>query len=251
VDCHDNKTTDTTTANATTGYGWYDVTTTGCIMCHDDVTNGATAGTTGYTHERHRLTSSYLGGGIACASCHGEGGDDGHVWQFAQLGARRTQSLRGGVLARAPYHWDGAMRDFATLVEAVYVGRMGGPRLAPAQLDALARWVDAIPQLPAPPGDPAAAVRGAARFADPKLGCAGCHGGPLLSDLAIVDVGTGGSFKVPSLLGVGYRAPFLHSGCAPTLRDRFGPCGGGDQHGATAMLGPGELSDLTAYLETL
>jgi len=64
-------------------------------------------------------------------------------------------------------------------------------------------------------------------------------------------VGTGGEFQVPPLLGVGDRAPYLHDGCAPTLRDRFGPCGGGDEHGHTSHLGPADLDDLVAYLSTL
>ena len=34
---------------------------------------------------------------IACASCHPEGTDDGHVWQFESLGARRTQSPEVGL----------------------------------------------------------------------------------------------------------------------------------------------------------
>ena len=65
-------------------------------------------------------------------------------------------------------------------------------------------------------------------------------------------VGTGGPIKVPSLVGVGARAPYLHTGCAPTLRDRFtGSCDGGDSHGHTSQLSETELADLIAYLESL
>ena len=39
--------------------------------------------------------------------------------------------------------------------------------------------------------------------------------------------------------------------CAPTLTDRFGPCGGGDQHGHTSQLTAAQISDLVAYLSTL
>jgi hypothetical protein len=61
---------------------------------------------------------------------------------------------------------------------------------------------------------------------------------------------------VPSLLGVGGRAPFLHDGCATTLTDRFGDrrvptCGGGDLHGKTAHLTSAQIADLVAYLESL
>jgi hypothetical protein len=64
-------------------------------------------------------------------------------------------------------------------------------------------------------------------------------------------VGTGLKAQVPSLQGVGWRAPFLHTGCAPTLADRFGSCGGGDKHGHTSQLSAGDIADLTAFLETL
>jgi hypothetical protein len=57
---------------------------------------------------------------------------------------------------------------------------------------------------------------------------------------------------VPSLRGVAFRGPFIHNGCAATLRDRFDPgCGGGDQHGHTSQLGESDLGDLIAYLESL
>lgn len=68
--------------------------------------------------------SATVGAALACASCHPEGGDDGHVWMFEKSGARRTQSLRGAILATAPFHWDGAMGDFATLMDDGYGGRM-------------------------------------------------------------------------------------------------------------------------------
>jgi hypothetical protein len=65
-------------------------------------------------------------------------------------------------------------------------------------------------------------------------------------------VGTGGRVQVPSLVGVAFRGPFMHTGCANTLADRFDPrCGGGDAHGRTSQLNPGELRDLVSYLQTL
>jgi hypothetical protein len=66
-----------------------------------------------------------------------------------------------------------------------------------------------------------------------------------------VDVGTGGVFQVPSLVGVGWRAPFLHTGCAITLFDRFDPACGGSTHGDTRDLGKAQIADMVSYLETL
>ncbi len=67
-----------------------------------------------------------------------------------------------------------------------------------------------------------------------------------------VDVGTGGSFQVPPLVGVGHRAPLIHNGCVASLRDRFtNACAGGDQHGHTSDLTANEVDDITAFLKTL
>lgn len=192
------------------------------------------------------------GAGIACASCHAEGTDDGQTWIFSDIGPRRTQSVAGGVSQRAPFHWDGDMEDFTTLVDEVMVGRMSLPnRPNAAQLDAFLGWVDTVAR-PAPRlGDADAIARGEALFFERTVGCNNCHTGPELTNNQLADVGTGASFIVPSLVGLAARAPFIHDGCAPTLRDRFTACGGGDRHGKTSQLSETELDDLVAYLETL
>ncbi|HVZ73591.1 MAG TPA: c-type cytochrome [Polyangia bacterium] len=202
----------------------------------------------------HTLFHANAGGGIACASCHPEGGEDGRTWSFACLGPRRTQSIRGGITGTEPFHWDGDMHDFPSLVHAVFEGRMSGPTLSAAQSNALLGWIDAIPALPNPAASSAtpAAQRGEALFRDSSVGCSTCHAGAKLTNNATVDVGLGHATQVPSLRGVAWRAPFLHTGCAKTLRDRFDPaCGGGDKHGRTSQLTSGQIDDLVAYLETL
>ncbi|MSP62873.1 MAG: c-type cytochrome [Myxococcales bacterium] len=201
----------------------------------------------------HAIFHANSGSNLACASCHPEGGDDGRTWILAGVGQRRTPALRDGVLARAPLHWAGDQKDLPALLDDVYVSRMGGPILAADRTPAIASWLDRIPPLPqSPPTDPAAVARGATLFRDAQgPACAVCHQGAILTSNAIVDVGTGGPFKVPSLLGVAWRAPFLHDGRAKTLRDRFGLDGGADRHGHTANLGDGQISDLIAYLQTL
>jgi mono/diheme cytochrome c family protein len=198
---------------------------------------------TGYTVFHSAANSNT---GIACASCHPEGGDDGHVWTFAGLGLRRTQSLRGSPVA--PFHWDGALRTFPALVDEVFSTRMSGPRLDSGQQQALARFIATIPGLPRALDGGDAVARGRTLFEDPRIGCASCHG---QSGHPMVDVGTGGTFKAPSLAGVRWRAPYLHDGCAPTLAARFGACGGGDRHGFTSGLTPPQIGDLVAYLESL
>ncbi|HKU42869.1 MAG TPA: cytochrome-c peroxidase [Polyangiales bacterium] len=199
----------------------------------------------------HTLFHLTTRAGLACASCHAEAGDDGHVWTFEHIGARRTQNLRGGILGSEPFHWDGDMRDFSMLVSEVFVGRMTAPKPTPEQAQAMARWIDRQPLLRAQATDAAAAERGKALFESEAVGCASCHFGARLSNNLGADVGTGELLQVPSLRAISFRAPFMHDGCAATLRDRFGACGGGDKHGRTSQLRAAELDDLVAYLETL
>jgi len=199
----------------------------------------------------HAVFHANAGAGLACASCHAEGLDDGRNWNFACIGARRTQSVQVGLRGTEPFHWNGDEADFPTLVHDVFTMRMSGPALAPDQMDATLSWLDGQPRLPRPAdADPAAAARGQALFTTAL--CASCHAGTHLTNSQTADVGTGGKFQVPSLVGVSTHPPFLHNGCAATLRDRFDPaCGGGDKHGATSTLSAAQIDDLISYLETL
>ncbi len=200
----------------------------------------------------HLLFHSNAGAFVACASCHPEGGDDGRVWNFSPVGARRTQNLQGGLAGTAPFHWDGDMPTFARLASEVFAQRMSGGELRTDQVDALERYTTTQPAIPkSPPRDAGAVARGQAIFEEPFVGCAACHNGERFTNNGTVDVGTGAAFQVPSLRGVAWRTPLMHNGCAPTLRDRFGDCGGGDRHGHTSQLAPAQISDLVAYLETL
>lgn len=199
-------------------------------------------------HALFHLTTS---AGLACASCHAEAGDDGHTWTFEKIGPRRTQYLRGGILGTEPFHWNGDMLDFSMLVNEVFMGRMAGPQTSPEHGQAMARWIDRQPALHAEVADAAAAERGKALFESTELGCGTCHSGVRLSNLESADVGTGGTLQVPSLRAVSFRAPFMHNGCAPTLTDRFGFCGGGDKHGHTSQLDTNQVKDLVSYLESL
>ena len=203
-------------------------------------------------HTGHELFHLATAGGIACASCHPEGRDDGQVWNFANFGPRRTQSLAGGIAGTEPFHWAGDMTSFDMLTADVFNSRMSGPHLQPEHATSLKNWVDKIPRMEAPAAnDAGAAARGQTLFNDPVVGCNTCHGGSRLTNNQTMTVNTNGSFQVPSLLGIAWRAPYMHQGCAATLADRFGPCGGGDGHGQTSHLTVEQRGDLVAYLETL
>jgi len=200
----------------------------------------------------HQLFHQTTRGQLACASCHAEGAEDGRNWTFAGIGPRRTQSLRGGVMDTAPFHWNGELRNFETLMHDVFQGRMNGPSVDREHMDKLISWVDRVPAVKTPGHDRDAIERGQALFTSAAVGCATCHTGSDLTNGNSYDVGTGGTFQVPQLHSLAARAPFMHDGCAATLADRFGTkCGGDLRHGNTSQLTPAEIGDLIAYLESL
>lgn len=192
------------------------------------------------------------GGGIACSSCHPEAGEDGHAWNFT-AGLRRSQSLEGGVSARAPFHWLGDLPSFDELFDEVMIKRMSlTASVSAEQRGALRDWLDSVPrQATADDLDAESVQRGQTLFASAKQGCASCHGGRDYTDNLAHDVGTGAAFVTPSLRGVGLRAPLFHDGCAATLTARFGACGGGDAHGITSHLTSQDRADLVAFMQSL
>jgi hypothetical protein len=203
--------------------------------------------------------------GIACMSCHPEGGDDGHVWQFSlinnELRQRRTQNLRGGVvLASAPYHWDGDMTDIQALCDEVFTHRMGGGAMTSAQTPILSHFLNSIPRVPVKATlDQNAVAQGLAIFQGAG-GCTACHVGGTGTLVSNQDIGkvdtistvTEKALQVPMLLGVADRAPYMHDGCAGTLMDRLqvNACAG-THHGNVAALTEADKQNLATFLQTL
>ncbi|HEU5076634.1 MAG TPA: cytochrome c [Polyangiaceae bacterium] len=201
----------------------------------------------------HAMFHMTAGVGISCASCHPEGSEDGHTWAFPQ-GLRRTQPLNGGVLQRAPFHWNGELESIQALVGDVLLSRMGmQERVSVDQAHALASWLDSIPNVPVEPSNnPEAVSRGRALFEAASVGCSHCHTGAAYADNRAYDVGTGMLLFTPTLLGVGTRQPLMHDGCAQSLEARFGLCGGeGDRHGIVSHLDEAQTADLVEFLRTL
>ena len=194
----------------------------------------------------HELFHADAGPGLACISCHPEGGDDGRVWQTVD-GPRRTQPLDAGLAGTAPFHWTGEEADFAALIRETLVRRMGGRPQSPARREAFEEWVMSIPDV-APlrsASDPAAA-RGAELFA--TYGCTECHQGASTTRPESIAFGDFDAIQVPMLLGAGTRSPFMHDGRAATLRDATI-----DMLAKTDQPIPADeaLDDVVAYLETL
>jgi hypothetical protein len=194
----------------------------------------------------HRVTNS----GLACVSCHPEGGDDGRVWLLPE-GSRRTPSLRGGIAGTAPFHWSGKLHGMKSLMDEVMVRRMGGFIQTQERTDALLAWLDGQKAMRSPDNvDLSAATRGRALFESSAVGCVACHTGAQGTNNANANVGTGESFQVPRLTELGTRAPYFHDGRIGRLEDRFTASAGGDLHGHVSQLSTGEIDDLVAYLKT-
>ncbi len=162
----------------------------------------------------HRATDS----GLSCASCHPEGTDDGHIWRFTELGARRTQPLDVGLEGTAPFHWDGDMGDLDVLMDEVLAHRMGGMKQSPERQAAFSSWVFDQQLPPADTGrdDPTLVAEGQALFT--SLDCGSCHSGAILGGTMAAPV-RGKTLQVPSLRRVSLRPPFMHDGRSATLDD--------------------------------
>jgi mono/diheme cytochrome c family protein len=203
-------------------------------------------------HDRgHQLFHQVTMVGLSCASCHPEGGEDGHTWDFQPVGPRRTQSLLGGLGGHEPFHWNGDQADMNDIMRVTFGERMQG-FFDPADVNLIQLWLDAQPTPAGVVHDAAMVERGRLVFEDAGVGCAGCHSGEALTNDRNEDVGTGRDFQVPSLRGVMHRAPYFHDGCAATLDAVVGgACGTSGRHGNTAGLTPAQRADLVAYLRSL
>lgn len=208
--------------------------------------------------------------GISCASCHLEGREDGHVWNFTD-GPRQTPSLTGRMLSKtAPFHWNGEFDGLTQFMSQTVNHRMGGAGVSPAMEKQIAAFIDSQPAADNPHKTElrsAAAERGAGVFN--KAQCNSCHRGETLTDNSFVDVGTyvkdttfslvvddvtrfaKGGLNTPSLLGIARTAPYLHDGSVMTLKERITKGKNADLHGKTAQLSDAEVDDLVEYLKTL
>jgi YVTN family beta-propeller protein len=191
-------------------------------------------------------------GWMSCASCHLDGGVDGTTW-LSPDGPRQTQPL-WNLQGTAPFHASAtrdevqdAEKDIETLMHGVGLAPGAAlPELGEANsntstdLDSLAKFVLEGIRVPR-----ASAItsqqeeRGRKVFL--KAGCQQCHAGThwTISSLpaslnsmsgaeitsALRDVGTAtpndvlgqDGFDVPTLLGLGASAPYLHDGSAQRL----------------------------------
>ena len=221
-------------------------------------------------------------GYISCASCHLDGGSDGQVWDFTQVGEglRNTIELTGRAgLGHGNVHWTAnfdEIQDFENDIREGFDGAgflsnddfdatrdpLGAPKAGRSpELDQLSAYVSSLDRFPLSPhrtADGQLTLEGLlGRFLFAKHGCQACHSGDAFSDGLRHDVGTriagsglgigqplaGVGFETPTLRGLWLTAPYLHAGQAPTLRDVLG-----NAAHAGSVLSPLEADLLVAYL---
>jgi cytochrome c len=136
------------------------------------------------------------------------------------------------------------------LITDIVFGRLDAHNVPDNAVTAMKTWLDRLPALSLN-ASPAAAS-GKALFESAELRCNNCHLGPQLTNNQTMDVGTGGAFQVPSLLGLALRGPYMHDGCAYDLQALFTkPECARSGHAQLATLSAEQAADLHAYLESL
>jgi cytochrome c peroxidase len=209
-------------------------------------------------------TSLSGSGTVACATCHPRGGHTNNhtyvgldVVPDGQADGRSTPLLYG-VQDTAPYSWAGG-KTLKENIKGIIVNRMKGQEPTEAQLDQLIAFLDTLefPQNPnlGPDGAPSAAAPAAAQRGHKvflKASCNMCHVPPSFAKPENEDIGSGGSFNVPSLRGVSTTAPYFHDGRFPTLRallpEKLNYL---KTLGSTERFSDQEIEDLLAYLNIL
>jgi DNA-binding beta-propeller fold protein YncE len=201
-----------------------------------------------------RLSSN----GLACASCHPEGRDDGLTWATID-GPRQTLMLAGRMNKSGPYGWMGQHEDLPKYVGNT-ISRLGGNGLLPVELGALVSYVENVAPPDAsdgaPPSDRNEAIaRGRDLFFDSAQGCATCHLAGNGSDGKQHDVGSQAKadsaqrFDTPSLKFVSGTAPYFHDGRYQTLGELL--AAPDSRMGHSAHLNEADRAALAAFLETL
>ncbi len=225
-----------------------------------------------FTYARNERMSH--AGSFACGTCHFEGTEDKIVWMIGD-GPRQTPALAGRLADTAPYNWNGTKPELqGNMVQTVE--RMGGKGLTNKELEDLEQFM--LHGLHAPPnpyqrpeGLNEQEEWGRQIFNRPDVGCGTCHSGVALTDGRNHDVGTAtpaeialwkqrkargeeveaspGLLNTPTLRGLHYTAPYLHTGAAETLHDVLEQTA--TTMGKTIHLTDDERDALVAYLLTL
>jgi mono/diheme cytochrome c family protein len=153
--------------------------------------------------------------GIACATCHPDGRDDGLVWETPR-GKRRPMTLAAIGERDTRFGW-GAENMTMEVHIAETVRRLGGTGLPPDDVYALRAYVRSMKPVPRAEPEPEEIARRGERVFFEK-GCGACHEDVRAwTDHTAHDIGSGGALVTPSLLGVGARTSLFHDGRYPNV----------------------------------
>ena len=217
---------------------------------------------------------------LSCATCHQQGHNNPKLFipglssrpgtfatantMFSPHSGGKSEpvtppSLRGAVHL-APYTHDGRFATLRDFIHNAVVNEFGGAEPSSQVVDALEAYIKDISFLPnAKLGADGkltaeasvAAHRGETIFQRPfrndaSMSCASCHQpGSFFVDHKLHDVGSGGSFKTPTLVNAKFSGPYFHDGRFNDFQqvvEYF------DRH-YDLGLSPQERSDLVAYLD--
>jgi mono/diheme cytochrome c family protein len=207
-----------------------------------------------HTSGDHRISRE----GLACATCHPDGRDDGLTWATSD-GPRNVPMLAGRLEGTAPYAWSGTSERVAEHLTHT-MQRLGGSGLTQREMEALASYCMTMKVVHPGGSAPSAAAqiaRGKAIFTSDTARCSSCHAATnnVFTDKKKHDVGSRAltdlepAFDTPSLRFVGGTAPYFHDGRYATLRDLL--VGTSGTMGQTSHLSKDDLDALEAYLKTL
>jgi cytochrome c peroxidase len=213
-------------------------------------------------------TAFSASGQTSCATCHPA---NGHTDNKTYVGldvvtdgdprGRSTPTLWGAG-ERSKYSWAGTAPNMEANIRGIIVNRMKGPEPTPEALGALAAYVRSLkapvhPELDADGAPKRTASDAIKRGFDLFIGdggCGTCHVMPTFDKAELEDVGSGGTFKVPSLRAVSKTAPYYHNGRYKTLAETTAAMWDHyqkKQNTGKPAATPAQIADLVAYLEAL
>ncbi len=190
--------------------------------------------------------------GIACASCHPDGRDDGLTWATPE-GPRQTLMLAGRLKDTAPYGWVGHKGTIEDYIGNT-VSRLGGQGMSQAAVEDLSRFVEAVAPPPAASQLNDLARRGREIFFSDEQRCSVCHLGAdrtdgLLHDFTANVYESTARFETPSLRRLSGSGPYFHDGRYESLEALLSDPS--SKMGKTHRLEEGDRKALAAFLRTL
>jgi len=218
---------------------------------------------------------------ISCANCHPDGGgSDGRVWDFSQFGGSReaharTLSLRGTTAFRSRLFWQGRSDEVQDLENGVRM--LFGGQLIPGEVnpplgkpnaglgkdfDAVTAYIDSLRRVqPSPFRTQEGLLTNAAKEGRELFftHCQYCHRPDMrFCDSSRLkpgvfkphDVGTGGTYNAPSLVGTWESGAWLHDGRAMYIAGVFKHTNS-DKHGGTSDLSARDIERLCAFLKSI